>query len=104
MFDDALISEAARRLQAAAPESRVLLFGSYARGEAGPDSDLDFLVIEPVVDDPAEESVRLRGALTGLHLFADVVVASEREVDQWGTQHGSFIHTALSEAHPVAVS
>ena len=47
MFDDALIAEAARMLQAAAPEAQVLLFGSYARGEAGPDSDLDFLVIEP---------------------------------------------------------
>jgi predicted nucleotidyltransferase len=104
MFDDALIAEAARRLQAAAPGARVLLFGSYARGEAGPDSDLDFLVIEPVVEHPGEESVRLRHVLSGLGLFADVVVTSEREVDRWGDVHGSFIHTALSDARPVPVS
>jgi uncharacterized protein len=103
MFDDALIAEAARMLQAAAPDAQVLLFGSYARGEAGPDSDLDFLVIEPVVEDVVKESVRLRDALLGLVLFADVVIASEREVDQWGAVRGSFIHTALSDARPVAV-
>jgi predicted nucleotidyltransferase len=30
----------------------VILFGSHARGDAGPGSDLDFLVDEPSVDDP----------------------------------------------------
>jgi|SRR5664279_3665724 predicted nucleotidyltransferase len=102
MFDEKLIAEAARRLSTAAPQARVILFGSYARGDAGPDSDLDFLVIEPAVDDVVKESVRLRDTLYGLGLFADVIVASEGEVDQWGDVHGSFIHSALSEGRPVA--
>jgi predicted nucleotidyltransferase len=41
VVDDELISVAAARLRAAAPDARVLLFGSYARGDAGPRSDLD---------------------------------------------------------------
>jgi predicted nucleotidyltransferase len=42
MFDDAVIQEAGRRLlEAAPPETRVILFGSAARGEAGEHSDLD---------------------------------------------------------------
>jgi predicted nucleotidyltransferase len=61
----------------------VILFGSHARGDAGPGSDLDFLVVEPSVDDPAGESVRLRRTLRGLGLFADVVVISEREAEEW---------------------
>ena len=40
-----------------------MLFGSYARGDAREDSDLDLLVIEPRVDDRAKEMVRLRRVL-----------------------------------------
>jgi uncharacterized protein len=45
--NESLIAEAGRRLAAATEDARVILFGSYARGEAGPSSDLDLLVIEP---------------------------------------------------------
>lgn len=44
---------------AAASPARVILFGSYARGDAGPDSDIDFLVIEQDVPDRHGEMVRL---------------------------------------------
>jgi hypothetical protein len=57
----------------------VILFGSHAQGEANEHSDLDFLVIEPSVHDMIDESVRLRRALSGLDVFADVVVVSEDE-------------------------
>ena len=102
MFDEVLIAEAARRLSDAAPRARVILFGSHARGDAGPGSDLDFLVVEPAVSDPAEESVRLRRTLRGLGLFADVVVVSEREAEEWREVRGSLIHSALSEGRSLA--
>jgi predicted nucleotidyltransferase len=38
----------------------VTLFGSYARGDAGPSSDVDLMVIEDGLRDWAAESVRLR--------------------------------------------
>ena len=72
VFDDAVIAEAGRRLsEAAPPSSRVILFGSAARGELTRHSDLDFLVIEPEVENPALESVRLRRVL------ADVLVGQD---------------------------
>ncbi len=47
-----LIEEAARRLASTArPPARVILFGSHARGDADDESDVDFVVIEPGVDD-----------------------------------------------------
>jgi hypothetical protein len=61
----------------------VILFGSAARGELTRDSDLDFLVIEPEVENPALESVRLRRVLGDLVLAADVIVASEHRVKEW---------------------
>jgi predicted nucleotidyltransferase len=51
MFSEAVIAEAARRLASAAPGAQVILFGSYARGDAKRGSDLDFLVVEPKVED-----------------------------------------------------
>jgi predicted nucleotidyltransferase len=61
MDPDELIEEATRRLAAAAPGAKVVLFGSRARGDGRPGSDLDLLVIEKNdVDDPRAESARLR--------------------------------------------
>jgi len=63
-MDDRTIDAAARALlDAAPPGSRVILFGSHAKGTARPDSDLDFLVIEPKVEDRFEEIFRLREAI-----------------------------------------
>jgi predicted nucleotidyltransferase len=60
MTHEELISEAGRRLAVAAPGARVVLFGSHARGDAGSESDLDFLVIESKVDSRHKEGARLR--------------------------------------------
>jgi predicted nucleotidyltransferase len=95
--EDALIEEAGRRLAAAAPGARVILFGSHARGNAYRHSDLDLLVVEPGISHTGEESVRLRRALRGLTIAADVIVVSEEHVNDWRDVRGSLIHAALSE-------
>jgi predicted nucleotidyltransferase len=103
VVDEVVIEEAGRRLsEAAPPRTRVILFGSHARGEAGPNSDLDFLVIEPRVEDPVAESVRLRRALRGLVLAADVIVVSEQRVREWREVRGSLIGAALAEGRELA--
>ena len=71
MIDRATIQEAIRRLLAAVPPgSEVILFGSYARGDAREDSDLDFLVVEPVLESRREEMVRLRLVLRPLRIVS----------------------------------
>ncbi len=103
MFDDAVIQEAGQRILAAAPSgSRVILFGSHARGEAGKHSDLDFLVIEPSVKDVAKESVRLHRTLKGLGVWADVIVRSEDSVREWRDVYGTVINSALREGREIA--
>jgi len=98
MTDEALIAEAGRRLAAAAPGARVILFGSRARGEAGPDSDLDLLVIEPdQVQTRRAETARLKRELRGLEVALDVIVVSAKDAEQWGHFKGSMLNEALNE-------
>jgi predicted nucleotidyltransferase len=83
VVDGRTIEEAARTLLAAAPGSKVILFGSHARGQADPGSDVDFLVVEPEVKDAMGEEVRLREALGSVDFAVDVLVMSRRKFDYW---------------------
>ncbi|MFN8188294.1 MAG: nucleotidyltransferase domain-containing protein [Gaiellales bacterium] len=78
-----LIREAATRLgEAARKPARVILFGSYARGEADPHSDLDFLVVQQNGFSHRREIVRLQDALSPLRVPAEVLVISHEEAAQ----------------------
>jgi uncharacterized protein len=73
--EDPALAEVVRRLVEAYRPERIYLFGSVARGEAGPDSDYDVLVIVP--DDASPERLRSRlgyRALRGTGTAADVLV------------------------------
>ena len=78
MTSTEVIEEIGTRLaKVTPPRSRVLLFGSHARGTADDGSDFDVLVIEPAVESPVSEAVRLRRELRGLGVPIDVVVMDE---------------------------
>ena len=78
--DASTIRDLARRLgEASGPFSRVILFGSHARGSAHPGSDLDFLVIQPGVTNGGAEAGRLRAAVYDCRLPMDIVVISEEQ-------------------------
>ena len=99
------IERAGRLLAEAAPSpAKIILFGSHARGDAGPGSDLDFLVVEREVTDRFGEMVRLRRALNELLVPADVIVVDERRVEEWGDVKGTMLHTALREGRVIAES
>jgi uncharacterized protein len=72
---DSALAEIVRRLVQAYRPERIYLFGSMARGDAGPDSDYDLLVV--VSDDaPMEQrdSDLAYRRLRGTGIGADVVV------------------------------
>lgn len=98
-----VIDRAAHRLAAAAgPGAKVFLFGSHARGDAGPHSDLDFLVIEPEVPQRHAEMVRLRRALRGVSAPVDVLVYSQEQVERYRDMWGHVVRHALEEGRLVA--
>lgn len=77
--------------------SKIILFGSYARGEADDESDLDLLVIKPKVKNKGMEMVGVRHAIGNLGIGVDVLVYSEEEVDEWGHLPGGALYWALKE-------
>lgn len=97
MMSDETIQEIVGVIASALSPRRVILFGSYARGEAGPDSDLDlFVELDPPL--PA----RGRGALVK-QLFdpypgpMDIVVYSPEEVAYWRRAPASLVASVLRE-------
>lgn len=97
MISEQTIQQAAQLLGEAAKPARVILFGSYARGDAKEDSDLDFLVIEPVLNDKFNEMVRLRQVLRPLKVAADVLVYSQAEIDQKQGSCSTAVYWAMRE-------
>lgn len=75
LTDDQTLTELVRRLAEAFEPERIYLFGSKARGETGPDSDYDFLVVVPDDSSPERQRSRLAyQALRGTRTAADVLV------------------------------
>ena len=97
MIDQKTINEATRLLCEAASPTKIVLFGSYARGRPHEDSDLDLLVIAPEVKDRRKEMVRLRRVLLPLRIPIDLIVVSEQEVNAWGDLPGTALYLALKE-------
>ena len=81
----------------AAPGAIVILFGSHARGDAGEDSDVDFLVVEPGLSARREEMVRLRDVLRPLRIPADVLVVSRDTYEAWADTPGTVLYEAAKE-------
>ena len=101
MITESTIKEAVRRLKEAASPAKIVLFGSYARGEAHEDSDLDFLVIEYSLEKPRAEMVRLRDVLRPMRLPVDVLVTSVEKIREWGDLPGTVLYEALQDGRVV---
>jgi predicted nucleotidyltransferase len=58
---------------------RIILFGSHARGDAGPDSDVDLLVVMPVRGSIRETRINIGAALSEYGVPVDIVVATPEQ-------------------------
>jgi len=76
---------------------KIILFGSYSRGTAGPDSDADLLVIMPVQDNRRHQATEIDKALLGIDLPADIIVASPADVRKARNKKESIMSEALRE-------
>lgn len=93
----AVIEAMVRRIvQQFGPDS-VILFGSHARGDARPDSDIDLLVVMAVEGSKREKQIEIRIALHDFHVPNDVVVVTPEEVARKRDVVGTIVRPALKE-------
>ena len=76
---------------------RLILFGSRARGDARPDSDVDLLVVLPRVTDKRRKAIEIRRALQDLPIGKDIVVTTPEEILRRGEMVGTVLRPALRE-------
>ena len=76
---------------------RLILFGSHARGEANPRSDIDLLVVFPQASDKRQTAIEIRRALADLPVCKDVIVTTLDEIARRGHIVGTVLRSALRE-------
>jgi predicted nucleotidyltransferase len=82
-FGDLPVGQAALRLGKALHARSVWLFGSAARGEAGPDSDIDLLVVVPSSAQPRYKRAQTaRQLVSDLRFPKDIIVLTQAEWDE----------------------
>lgn len=91
---------AARRLFEAADVKRVVVFGSVARGEEGPDSDLDLLVVLDHVTNSHDDAVRMMKELRDVPIAIDVLVTDDERLAKQAKWPG-IIRVALREGRVI---
>ena len=79
MRPEEIIDQMVRRLVEGFLPEKIILFGSWARGEQEADSDVDLLVIVHEVGDRRALRIAMRRALNGMGLPKDIVVLTSDE-------------------------
>lgn len=97
----AVVTRAVQILSREMKPRRIVLFGSTARGEAGPESDIDLLVVMDGFESRFAEMNRASRLLAPLRTPVDVLVYSQEEVEQWAGVVNHIINEAMSEGRVV---
>ena len=97
MTSETIISTMLHRIVEPFHPSRVLLFGSRARGTATESSDVDLLVALGDVSDKRHAAVEIRRALGDLSASKDIMVTTPNEIALRGDVVGTALHAALRE-------
>lgn len=99
-FPGDVLTEVIRRIVEVAQPERIILFGSAARGDWSPDSDLDLLVVKSGVH-RRHLAQRIYRNLIGVGFPVDVVVVTPEDIERYGNALGLVIEPALREGRVI---
>ena len=96
ILSDEILQEIVRRIVEVADPEKIILFGSAAREEMGPDSDLDFLVIKSCKN-RRKTARKIRRRLIGIGIPKDIIVATPEDIERYKDTIGLIYRPALKE-------
>jgi uncharacterized protein len=100
VLSEAILQEIVRRVVEAAKPEKIILFGSAARGEMGPDSDVDLLVVKSTAY-RRKLAQTIYKNLLGLTQPVDVVVATPDDLERYACTPALVFESALREGRIV---
>ena len=92
-----MINEMVIRIVERFDPEKIILFGSHARREAGPDSDVDLLIVMSVEGSKREKQIEVRSALHDIRLAKDVIISRVEEFEWRKDIVGTIEYPAFKE-------
>ena len=75
----------------------IILFGSWAKGSATSDSDLDLLIVMNINGSKRQEAIKVDLMLEGIPLPTDVIVVTPQDIEKYQDCPGTIVRQALRE-------
>lgn len=97
LHPDQLMQAAQRVVSAASGPATVIVFGSYARGDATEASDLDLVVVQPELTDRAGEYLRLKAAVGRIGVGVDLLLLARPDFERRSQVPGTLPYWAKKE-------
>ena len=96
--NESLYKEIIKRIVNIVNPVKIILFGSYAYGNPGKESDLDLLIVmNNNIKSRREISSKIYGVLSGILIPKDIVVITLKDIKEWENIPMSFINTVLTK-------
>lgn len=99
--DSEVIEQLVQRIIELVQPLRIILFGSAARGEMGPDSDIDVLVVMPEGVHRRQTAQLLYRQIRGLGVPFDILVATPDDLERHKDNIGLIYQSILREGREV---
>ena len=97
VLDDKLLETITTRIAEAIHPQQIILFGSWARDERGPHSDIDLLIIQESDLPRPQRYAQVRRLFWGMGIPMDILVYTPEEFSRYQSVPGSFTHTVAHE-------
>jgi predicted nucleotidyltransferase len=101
ILSEEILQEIVRRVVDVAKPEKIILFGSAARGQMGPNSDVDLLVIKKGKFHRSRLTGKIYMNLFGVGEAVDVVVVTPEDVERYKDCFALVIYPALREGRVV---